>query len=98
MSSLSAANGSDTVELEIVLRVKGLGDKAQAAASSLRPDDATAPQWMSIVERVEGQDLVIELRARAPPGKVGSVRNTVDEILEYLQSMLKTLERVALNP
>ena len=78
--------------IKVVVRVKGLGEKAQAVVEALKPDDKTAPTWLRVVERVEDGDLVLEVEA--PLEKLGSVRNTVNEILEFLYAALKTIEVV----
>ncbi|WP_168371179.1 KEOPS complex subunit Pcc1 [Pyrodictium occultum] len=80
--------------MEILLRIEGLGEEAaRALQAAIRPDDATAPRWMRISERVEDGDLVLELAVEAgDPRRLGSLRNTVDEILEYLYSLLKAIE------
>ena len=80
------------VRIKVVVRVKGLNEKAQAVVEALRPDDKTAPSWLRVVEHIEGGDLVLEVEA--PLERLGSVRNTVNEILEFLYASLKTIEAV----
>lgn len=78
--------------IKVVVRVKGLNEKARAIVEALKPDDKTAPSWLHVVERIEGGDLVLEVEA--PLERLGSVRNTVNEILEFLYASLKTIEAI----
>jgi len=78
--------------IKVVVRVKGLSEKARAVVEALRPDDKTAPSWLRVVERIEDGDLILEVEA--PLERLGSVRNTVNEILEFLYASLKTIEAV----
>lgn len=88
------SGASRRVAISVSLRVHGVGkDTARALAAAVRPDNRTAPSWMSITERVDGDDLVIEVVAEVEGARrIGSIRNTVDEILEYLYSLLKSIE------
>lgn len=78
--------------IKVAVRVKGLNEKALAIVEALKPDDKTAPSWLHVVERIEGGDLVLEVEA--PLERLGSVRNTVNEILEFLYASLKTIEAI----
>ena len=93
MGSLGLAVNSE-LSIRVSLRIHSVGcSLAEAIAAAIRPDNKTAPPWMNIVERVEGDDLVIEVTARVGKAKrIGSIRNTVDEILEYLYSLLRSIE------
>ena len=79
-----------------VIRVHGLGPRAaEAAAKALRPDDATAPPWLRVEERVEGGDLVIRVEVTGGEARLGTLRNTVDEVLSVLYALLKSIEEAA---
>ncbi len=69
------------------------GDRCKALLKALKPDDATAPEWLRINERVEGETLRITITA--PRVRVMSVRSTADEILEYAYSLLRLLEKLS---
>ena len=79
------------LEVEVEVRVE-LGDRerAEAIARALRPDDATAPEGLEVAEAVEGGDLVV--RVRACGRGLMTVRNTVDEVLEFLYAALRAIE------
>lgn len=81
----------------IRLRIQGLEEKlARAVLEALKPDDLTAPAWLRIEERVEDGDLVVYIEtAENTSTRVGSLRNTVDEILSYTYALLKTIEETA---
>ena len=79
-----------------VIRIHGLGQRAaEAAAKALRPDDATAPPWLRIEEAVEDGNLVIRVEVTGEELRLGTLRNTVDEVLSVLYALLKTLEEAA---
>ncbi len=84
-------------ELHAEIRIHGLGrELAEAAARSIRPDDQEAPPWLRIEERVENGDLVITVDiVDADATRLGSLRNTVDEILSVLYALLRSLEEAA---
>jgi len=90
----SVSSASRRVTISVSLRVQRVGeDTARALAAALRPDNKTAPSWMNITEHVDGDDIVIEVAAEVESARrIGSIRNTVDEILEYLYSLLKSIE------
>jgi hypothetical protein len=93
MSRWAAVSAS----IRAVIRIHELGGRvASAAASSLRPDDAAAPAWLKIRERVEDGDLVIEIVVdEVSHVRLGSLRNTVDEILSVLYALLRSIEETA---
>jgi len=84
-------------ELHAEIRIHGLGKAvAEAAARSLRPDDREAPPWLRVEERVEDGDLVVTVDiVDADAVRLGSLRNTVDEILSVLYALLRSLEEAA---
>jgi len=64
----------------------------RALREALAPDDKSAPSWLRIEERIEGDSLVVFVRAPLERGM--SVRATIDEIIEYAYSLLKTVEKL----
>ncbi len=86
---------SSSIRVRVELRIHGVGSLlGEALAKAIAPDDATAPQWMNITESVEGEDLIVIVEATIPAERMGSIRNTVDEILEFLYATLKSLEEL----
>jgi len=87
------------VPAEIVarLRIHGLGERAALAAlESIRPDNREVPEWLHIEERVEDGDLVIEVVVdEISKTRLGSLRNTVDELLSVLYALLRSIEEAA---
>ncbi len=79
--------------IRVVIRVEA-GEAAEALRASIAPDNATAPSWLRIEERVEDGALVVEV-STTDAARAKSLRNTVDEIVAFLYAMLKTLEEVA---
>ena len=95
----SRCNG---VAVEVELRVE-LGDeeKARSLLEAVRPDDETAPPGLLIEEAVDAGDPVVRVSACADPRRIGSVRNTVDEVLEFTYAALRAIERAGaagINP
>ncbi len=80
-------------KIRVVLRVYGVGDKAQALIKALKPDDKTAPTWLNIREEVEGGDLLVHVEVEGL--RLGSLRSTVDEVLEFLYAALRSIEEVS---
>ncbi len=79
--------------IRAVIRIHGLGrDRAEALLAALRPDDRDAPSWLSITERVEDGDLVVVVEVKGGPARLGSLRNTVDEILVAAYALLRSIE------
>ncbi len=80
------------ISVEIRIEVK---DKrvAEALVAAIRPDDRTAPPGLEIEENVVDGDLLVKVRACGR--SLGTVRNTVDEVLEYTYAALKAVEEVA---
>jgi len=76
--------------IRVELRIRRLGAAAEALRRALRPDDKTAPPWLEIHEMVDNDDLVLVVEA--PLERLGSVRNTVRDMLDCLYAALKTLE------
>ncbi len=58
----------------------------------MEPDNRTAPQWLRIEQQVRDGKLIVHIEA--PLEKGMSVRATVDEIIEYAYSLLKTVESI----
>ena len=71
----------------------GSSEKCHALLKALSPDDRTAPSWLKIEERIEGERLVVKLEA--PVSRIMSARATADEIIEYSYSLLRSLELVS---
>ncbi len=88
-----SAPSPGAARLRATIRIHGLGRAAEAAAAALRPDDKGAPPWMRISEHVEDGNLVIVVEVDGL--RLGSLRNTVDEILSTLYSLLKAIEETA---
>ncbi len=94
-SQSTNANGRCRVRVQV--KVYGVEPRvAEAAVSALKPDDRTAPPWLRIEERIRGDTLEIEVSVEDEAcRRLGTLRNTVDEILEFLYGLLKTLEETA---
>ncbi len=84
-------------EIVARLRIHGLGERAALAAlESIRPDNREVPGWLRIEERVEDGDLVIEVVVdEVSRTRLGSLRNTVDELLSVLYALLRSIEEAA---
>jgi len=95
--SESSRETASSCSIRVSLNIIGIEAAiAKAAIKALSPDDRTAPAWLKVSEKLEGNRLVIEVSAdNAPCTRLSSVRNTVDEILEFLYALLKTLEETA---
>ena len=86
-------SSSCEVQVRVQVTVHSVGRRAaEALAKALRPDDATSPPWMVIREEPVGDDLRVSIEACINRSKVKSIRNTVDEIIEFLYAALKTIE------
>ncbi|ABM80295.1 KEOPS complex subunit Pcc1 [Hyperthermus butylicus] len=83
--------------IRVTLTIHGVERSvAEAAIEALKPDDETAPSWMRINESYDDEGLHITVEADVDnPRKLGSIRSTVDEMLEFLYALLKTLEATA---
>ncbi|NOZ89279.1 MAG: hypothetical protein GXO15_05075 [Crenarchaeota archaeon] len=82
--------------LRAVIRVHGLGrERARAVAEALRPDDLEAPEWLKIREEVDDGDLVITVEVAGGAARLGSLRNTIDELLSVTYALLRSLEEAA---
>ena len=90
-SSSSAASCRGLVRVELEVEV---GDErlARALLEAVRPDDETAPPHLRIREEVAGGSLRFTVEGCADPKRIGSVRNTVNEILEYTYAALKAID------
>ena len=67
--------------------------ECEALVAALRPDDRTAPEWLTIREEVLGEGLLIVVEA--PVARVMSARQTADEVIEYSYSLLRSLEAIS---
>ncbi len=83
--------------VRVTLRVHGLGGRlASSVVEAVKPDDSTAPDWLKIVERIDGDDLVLLVEVSgASRVRLGGLRNTVDELLAYIYGLLRSLEEAA---
>lgn len=83
--------------VRVTLRIHGLGRRlAGSVAEAVRPDNAAAPTWLKVSERVDGDDLVLLIEVSdASRVRLGSLRNTVDELLAYIYGLLRSLEEAA---
>ncbi|MET1128673.1 MAG: KEOPS complex subunit Pcc1 [Thermoproteota archaeon] len=82
-------------EVVVEISIEGLGqEEAEALARALRPDNATAPEGLSVTEHVSGGKVVFVIRAERGV-TFGTLRNTVEEILSYSYTLLKSLEAAA---
>ncbi len=89
------SNGVSSCETRVrtVLRIRLGNEKlAQSLLEAIRVDDRTAPPSLGISEAVDNGDLVITVEACAEPKRIGSVRNTVEEIVEFAYAALKAIE------
>ncbi len=86
-----------SAEIVTMIRIHGLGERlARAALASVAPDNRQVPGWLKISERVENGDLVIEIVVdEVSKTRLGSMRNTVDEVLSVLYVLLKSIEETA---
>lgn len=87
-------SSAKNMHIWIKLRIENLGEElAQTVLSAIKPDNLTAPAWLKIKENVEEGSLVLYIEtSKSTPTRVGSLRNTVDEILSYTYALLKTIE------
>ena len=83
---------SRRVMLEIIIPCDSR-EKCEAVYRAIKPDDATAPSWMKIREEVSDGQLRVVIEA--PVSRIMSTRATVDEIIEYGYSLLRSLELVS---
>jgi len=88
-----SADNKQLIKVELLIETSS-PEEAQAVLSAIRPDDRTAPPWLIIREEQDGQYIRIIVEA-GDTQRLGSVRNTVDEILEFLYSLLKSIEETA---
>ncbi|WP_083818573.1 KEOPS complex subunit Pcc1 [Pyrolobus fumarii] len=61
-----------------------------AIVEAIRPDNREAPDWLVIRERIGDDVVVVEIEA--PVERVMSVRATLDEVMEYVYSLLRSIE------
>lgn len=88
------SKGVDSIELKI--RIHGVGRKlAEASIAAIRPDNLEAPSGIEIKEYIDDKDLVISVRVSSNKIRLGTLRNTVDELLEYLYSLMLSIEELA---
>ncbi len=92
-STRKSADNKQLIRVELLIETSS-PQEAQALLSAIRPDDETAPSWLTIREEQDGQYIRIVVEAK-DTRRLGSVRNTVDEILEFLYSLLKSIEETA---
>jgi hypothetical protein len=88
---------ASNMKILVDIIIEKLGKReAKALLKAIRPDNLTAPPWLKIKEEIVAEGLRIVAEASIEqPYRVGSVKNTVDEILEFIYSLLKTLEEAA---
>jgi len=92
-STRRSADNKQLIRVELLIETNN-PEEAQALLSAIRPDDKTAPSWLTIREKQDGHYIRIVVEAE-DTRRLGSVRNTVDEILEFLYSLLKSIEETA---
>jgi len=89
------ADRAQRILVEIEVETNSTGE-ALAVLRAIKPDNRTAPPWLRIREELDGPRIRISVEALAKdPHRLGSVKNTVDEILEFLYSLLKSIEETA---
>ncbi len=92
-STRRGAGNKQLIRVELLIETSSPVE-AQALLSAIKPDDRTAPPWLAIREEQDGQYIRVVVEADDAQ-RLGSVRNTVDEILEFLYSLLKSIEETA---
>jgi len=92
MQGLASSAREKRIWVELV--IEGVDERlADSIIAAIRPDNATAPGWMSISEHVSEKGLVLRVEVRDDGRlRVGSLRNTVTEIIEQVYALLKTIE------
>jgi tRNA threonylcarbamoyladenosine modification (KEOPS) complex Pcc1 subunit len=90
-SGVSKCRFEVRVELTIELNDE---DKARSLLYAIRPDDRTAPPPLSISEAVSEGNLVVKVSACIDGKAIGSLKNTVNEILDYVYAALRSIEVV----
>ncbi|BEP18633.1 hypothetical protein PYJP_19850 [Pyrofollis japonicus] len=93
----SNERNANNMKVLVDITIEELGKReAEALLKAIKPDNLTAPPWLRIKEEIAAKGLRIVVEALIEqPYRVGSVKNTVDEILEFIYSLLKTLEEAA---
>lgn len=61
---------------------------ARAVEQALKPDNVNFPAGLSLNQYVKGRELIIEFRS---DGKVGTLVNTVDEVLASISAAVGAL-------
>ncbi len=82
--------------LELEIRIHGVGRKlAEASIAAVKPDNLESPEGIEITEHIDNNDLVINVKVASDKIRLGTLRNTVDELLEYLYSFMLSVEELA---
>ncbi|MCG2909112.1 MAG: KEOPS complex subunit Pcc1 [Sulfolobaceae archaeon] len=79
--------------MRVSIRVES--NNASVIAKSIEVDNIDLPMGMEIVTRNEGSEIVVVVTMEIKnPSDIMTLRNTVDEILQHINTLEKTLSTV----
>ncbi|MDT7875924.1 MAG: KEOPS complex subunit Pcc1 [Sulfolobaceae archaeon] len=79
--------------MRVSIRVES--NNASVIAKSIEVDNIDLPTGMEIVTRNEGSEIVVVVAMEIKnPSDIMTLRNTVDEILQHINTLEKTLSTV----
>jgi hypothetical protein len=79
--------------MRVSIRVES--NNASVIAKSIEVDNIDLPMGMEIVTRDEGSEIVVVVTMEIKnPSDIMTLRNTVDEILQHINTLEKTLSTV----
>ena len=79
--------------MRISVRVES--NNANVIAKSIEVDNINLPEGMEIITKSEGSEIVVIVTMEIKnPSDIMTLRNTVDEILQHVQALEKTLSAV----
>jgi hypothetical protein len=75
--------------------IKVESNNASVIAKSIEVDNIDLPMGMEIITRNEGSEIVVVVTMEIKnPSDIMTLRNTVDEILQHINTLEKTLSTV----
>ena len=80
-------------KVELTLEFRSSGE-ASAVSSALKPDNLVVKENMRISQYVRDNVVIINIEVYGSEDIVGTVRNTVDEILAHIKSVEKVFEKL----
>jgi len=68
--------------------------EALTVSSALKPDNLFVKENMRIIQHAKGDLLIVDVEVYGVNDAVGTLKNTVDEILAHIKSIEKVFEKL----